>query len=118
MVDGLERAAAPHLPDPPADAARGSIRTATLVPLRARLASRQVLAACGVDVERALPWVKPWFVRYQMADGGLNCDETAYPSTDECPSSMVGTVAPFEAMLLGATGRRAARVRRSRRGAS
>ncbi|HET7501610.1 MAG TPA: hypothetical protein VFK02_11420 [Kofleriaceae bacterium] len=61
----------------------------------------QVLAACGLDVDARLPWVKPWFVRYQMADGGLNCDETAYLVTDECPSSMVGTIAPFEAMLLG-----------------
>ncbi|SEM22016.1 hypothetical protein SAMN05444354_11361 [Stigmatella aurantiaca] len=58
-----------------------------------------VLAACGIDVERALPWVRPWFVRYQMADGGLNCDPTAYLQTGECPSSMVGTVAPLEAML-------------------
>ncbi|MDY7231187.1 hypothetical protein [Hyalangium rubrum] len=63
-----------------------------------------VLAACGIDVERALPWVRPWFVRYQMADGGLNCDTTAYLQTGECPSSMVGTVAPLEAMLLGGGG--------------
>jgi hypothetical protein len=34
-----------------------------------------------------------------MRDGGLNCDETAYLVEDECPSSMVGTVAGFEAML-------------------
>jgi hypothetical protein len=61
----------------------------------------QVLAACGVDVEAALPWVKPWFPRYQMADGGLNCDASAYLVEDECPSSMVGTIAPFEAMQLG-----------------
>ncbi len=60
-----------------------------------------VLAACGIHVDRALPWVKPWFVRYQMADGGLNCDETAYLRADECPSSMVATVAPLEAMLVG-----------------
>lgn len=60
-----------------------------------------VLAACGVDVDRALPWVEPWFVRYQMADGGLNCDESAYRQAGECPSSMVATVAPLEAMLLG-----------------
>jgi hypothetical protein len=63
-----------------------------------------VLAACGIDVESALPWVRPWFVRYQMADGGLNCDSTAYLQTSECPSSMVGTVAPLEAMLLGGVG--------------
>jgi hypothetical protein len=61
----------------------------------------QVLAACGRDVARELPWIEPWFVRYQMADGGLNCDDTAYRSPDECPSSMVATISPFEAMLLG-----------------
>ena len=59
----------------------------------------QVLSACGVDVDRALPWIAPWFVSYQMADGGLNCDSDAYLRTDECPSSMVGTVPFFEAML-------------------
>jgi hypothetical protein len=61
----------------------------------------QVLSAAGRDVDRALPWITPWFVRYQMADGGLNCDDSAYRVTGECPSSMVGTIAPFEAMLLG-----------------
>jgi hypothetical protein len=69
-----------------------------------------VLAAAGVDVDRALPWVEPWLVRYQMADGGLSCDETAYRQAGECPSSMVATVAPLEAMLLGggwSEGRRA-----------
>jgi hypothetical protein len=61
----------------------------------------QVLSAAGRDVDRALPWIAPWFARYQMADGGLSCDDAAYRVTGECPSSMVGTVAPFEAMLLG-----------------
>lgn len=61
----------------------------------------QVLAACGRDVARELPWIEPWFVRYQMADGGLSCDDSAYRVAHECPSSMVGTIAPFEAMLLG-----------------
>jgi hypothetical protein len=59
----------------------------------------QVLAACGVDVDRAVPWIRPWLVRYQMADGGLNCDSDAYLATDECPSSMVAAVPVFEAML-------------------
>jgi hypothetical protein len=62
----------------------------------------QVLAACGVDVDSAVPWIPPWLVSYQMADGGLNCDSDAYLQADECPSSMVGTVPIFEAMLLGA----------------
>lgn len=61
----------------------------------------QMLSACGVDVDGALPWAAPWFVRYQMADGGLNCDSDAYLVKGECPSSMVGTLAPLEAMLLG-----------------
>jgi hypothetical protein len=59
----------------------------------------QVLAARDVDVDRALPWVLPWYARYQMADGGYNCDDSAYLAQGECPSSMVGTVAPFEAMI-------------------
>ncbi len=60
----------------------------------------QVLVACGIDVDAQLPWAKPWFLRYQMADGGFNCDGDAY-LTSECPSSMVGSIAAFEAMLLG-----------------
>lgn len=61
----------------------------------------QMLSACGVDVDRELPWMGRWFVRYQMADGGLNCDTDAYLVKGECPSSMVGSVPSLEAMLLG-----------------
>lgn len=61
----------------------------------------QVLAACGVDVDAALPRVEPWLVQRQMTDGGLNCDETAYQVPGEAPSSMVATAAALEAMLLG-----------------
>lgn len=60
----------------------------------------QVLAKWGVDVDRELPWIRPWFLKYQMADGGLNCDNDAYLVKDEVPSSMVGTIAAFEAILL------------------
>lgn len=59
----------------------------------------QVLAAWGVSVDEALPWIRPWFFRYQREDGGLNCDSASYLVTDECPTSMVGTIAPFEAVL-------------------
>lgn len=58
-----------------------------------------LLAACGVDVDAALPWIAAWYARYQLADGGYNCDEAAYAVRDECPSSMVGTVAPLEALV-------------------
>ncbi len=60
----------------------------------------QVLAARGVDVDQEVSWIRPWFLRYQMEDGGLNCDNDAYLVKDEAPSSMVGTIAVFEAVLL------------------
>jgi hypothetical protein len=63
----------------------------------------QVLSAWGVDVDRELPWIRPWFLRYQMSDGGLNCDSDAYLVKDEVPSSMVGTIAVFEAILMHTT---------------
>lgn len=60
----------------------------------------QVLSKYGIDVDRELPWIRPWFLKYQMADGGLNCDNDAYLVKDETPSSMVGTIAAFESILL------------------
>jgi hypothetical protein len=59
----------------------------------------RVLEAYGVDVATELPWMSAWFLAYQMADGGLNCDDSAYLVTDECASSMVGTIAAFEALV-------------------
>jgi hypothetical protein len=43
-------------------------------------------------------WALDWFVEYQMADGGYNCDESAYAVKGECPSSMVATIAALEAL--------------------
>ena len=60
----------------------------------------QVMAHWGLDVDKKVPWIRPWFIKYQMADGGLNCDNEAYLVKDETPSSMVGTIAAFEAILL------------------
>lgn len=60
----------------------------------------KVLSEVGVDVDQELPWMRPWFLKYQMADGGLNCDNDAYLVKDEVPSSMVGTIPIFEAVLL------------------
>lgn len=58
----------------------------------------QVLHGAGFDVDRALPWIRPWFLKYQLPDGGLNCDERAY--TKENPkSSVVSTLPPLEAVL-------------------
>ena len=58
----------------------------------------QLLHACNVEVDSALPWIRPWFLKYQLPDGGLNCDERAY--TKETPkSSVVSTLPPLEAVL-------------------
>jgi hypothetical protein len=62
----------------------------------------RVLTACGVDVDRAFPWIRPWYARYQMADGGYNCDEEAY--VRPAPrSSVVSTLPPAEALLARAS---------------
>lgn len=58
----------------------------------------QVLHACGVDVDARLPWLRPWFLRYQLPDGGLNCDEAVY-LRERPRSSIVSTLPPLEAIL-------------------
>ncbi len=58
----------------------------------------QILSAAGADMDTALPWARSWFLRYQMPDGGLSCDEEAYLAEPEA-SSVVGTIAPLEAIL-------------------
>jgi hypothetical protein len=58
----------------------------------------QLLTACGIDVDARLPWVRQWYLQYQMADGGLNCDESAYSKAPP-RSSIVSTVAAMEAIL-------------------
>jgi hypothetical protein len=58
----------------------------------------QVLFACSVDVDGELPWMREWFLRYQLPDGGLNCDEKVY--TKPIPkSSIVTTISCLEAVL-------------------
>jgi hypothetical protein len=58
----------------------------------------QVLFNAGVDVDKELPWMREWFLRYQLPDGGLNCDEKVY--TKPTPkSSIVTTLSCLEAVL-------------------
>ena len=59
----------------------------------------QVLEGCGHDVDQELPWAREWILRYQLPDGGLNCDEEAYVRPTP-RSSMVSTLPPAEALLL------------------
>lgn len=58
----------------------------------------QVLHAYGIEVDRELPWIRNWFLTYQLPDGGLNCDERAYAKTGG-KSSVVSTLPPLEAVL-------------------
>lgn len=58
----------------------------------------RVLTACGIAVERELPWVRGWYVKYALADGGFNCDEAAYTRVQP-HSSMVSTVPVLEVLL-------------------
>jgi len=60
----------------------------------------QILAAAGVDVEADVSWARPWFARYQLPDGGLNCDEAAYTKANP-KSSLVSTVPALEYMVAG-----------------
>lgn len=58
----------------------------------------QVLRDCGTDPDAALPWARGWFLKYQLPDGGWNCDEKAYLK-DRPKSSIVSTVPVLEALL-------------------
>jgi len=58
----------------------------------------QILRAAGIDVDAELPWMRKWFVQYQMEDGGWNCDEAAYIKA-EPKSSVVSTLPVLESLL-------------------
>ncbi len=62
----------------------------------------QVLRDCGHDVDAKAPWIRRWFLHYQLPDGGLNCDDKAYASGGA--SSIQSTIAALEAVLRGAKG--------------
>jgi hypothetical protein len=57
-----------------------------------------LLQARGRDVEALVPWTRGWFLRYQLPDGGLNCDEQVYARPTP-RSSIVSTVPVLEAVL-------------------
>lgn len=57
----------------------------------------QVLLAGGINVWERLPWLYDWLWRYQLPDGGYNCDEQAYTNSQK--SSIVSTVPVLEALL-------------------
>ncbi|MBI3288830.1 MAG: hypothetical protein HYZ74_04860 [Elusimicrobia bacterium] len=57
----------------------------------------QTLAARGIDLDARAPWMRAWFLRYQLPDGGLNCEESAYAAGGA--SSIQSTLPVLEAVL-------------------
>jgi len=57
----------------------------------------KILMAYGYDLDRELPWIREWFLKHQLPDGGLNCEPEAYMRSRK--SSIVSTLPPLEAIL-------------------
>lgn len=56
------------------------------------------LRAYGVDTAKDVPWMRSWFLKYELPDGGVNCDERAYLK-EKPKSSIMSSVPCFEALL-------------------
>ena len=57
-----------------------------------------ILSKCGCNVDAEIPWMREWFLKHQLPDGGLNCTPSAYLGSRK--SSIVSTLPPLEAVLL------------------
>lgn len=58
----------------------------------------RVLEDCGFCVKERLPWWYEWLQKYQLPDGGYNCEEGAH--TKSRKSSFLSTLPVLEAMLI------------------
>lgn len=98
FVDSLRRHYLKEFPHRESDLPRGADPYRHVICHCALGTMWQVLNACSVDVDGELPWVRGWIRRYQLPDGGLNCDETAYAKPSG-KSSVVSTLPQLEAAL-------------------
>ncbi|HAE41262.1 MAG TPA: hypothetical protein DCG57_21915 [Candidatus Riflebacteria bacterium] len=57
----------------------------------------KVASKLDFDVFAHLPWAKTWLSRYQLPDGGYNCDESAYTGSGK--SSLVSSTVMLEGMI-------------------
>jgi hypothetical protein len=57
----------------------------------------QVMRDYGLEVDERGPWMREWFTKYQLEDGGYNCHEVAYTGSHK--SSVVSTLPPLEALI-------------------
>jgi len=58
----------------------------------------RLIELCGYEADKQIPWFGDWCERYQLPDGGYNCDEAAYTKSKK--SSFLSTLPMLEAMLL------------------
>ena len=57
----------------------------------------RILAEASIDMREHLSWTADWFERYQLPDGGWNCDEAVYLKA-HAHSSILSTVVMMEAL--------------------
>lgn len=59
----------------------------------------QMLSSYGIEVDKKIPWLREWFTKYQLPDGGYNCNEDAYTKEVQ-KSSITSTLPMVESLLL------------------
>ena len=71
----------------------------TKIPCHCQLGNMyQILRTIKSDIDTHIPWIRPWFIKYQLPDGGLNCEDEAYRHSKK--SSIASSLPVFEAMML------------------
>ncbi len=71
----------------------------TRIPCHCQLGNMyQILRSKRPDVDDVLPWIRPWFLKYQLPDGGLNCEDDAYRISMK--SSIASSLPVFEALMM------------------
>ena len=71
----------------------------TRIPCHCQLGNMyQILRSHRKDIDQLLPWIRPWFLKYQLPDGGLNCEDDAYRISMK--SSIASSLPVFEAMMM------------------
>ncbi|MCE1247072.1 MAG: hypothetical protein LWY06_10545 [Firmicutes bacterium] len=60
----------------------------------------KIFSAAGRNAEKDFPDAVKWFIRYQLPDGSLNCDEQGYTKSSQS-GSFLSSLPPLEAVLLG-----------------
>ena len=58
----------------------------------------RLIELCDYEANKQIPWFVDWCERYQLPDGGYNCDEAAYTKSKK--SSFLSSLPMLEALLL------------------